>query len=483
MAFKELVMFAWVPFSLVLFTLLRPRHAVLAAYLGAWLFLSPRAGLDIRILPDLDKVTIATFSVLAGIMLFDAPRLFTFRFRWFDVPMLAWCAAPAITSITNGLGYWDALSTILTSLTVWGIPYYIGRVYFNDWEGFRELAIAIFIGGLIYIPFCLFEIRFSPQLHRLVYGTHQHAFDQTKRGGGFRPMVFMQHGLAVGFWMTAASLVGVWLLVSGALKKVLGVPMLFIVPVLLVTTILCKSTAGVGFLFVGIAVLFTIMWTKTAIPLYCLVAVAPVYMVLRISDQIDSEKAVQVATDIFGPERALSLAYRLNAEEMYTAHALKRPLFGHGRWDPKSPRRPPWMVFSAETGRKLAVVDGLWLLTFAINGYVGLISLTVAVLLPPLLLRLRVPPQWWAHPMAAPAAAVAVLLTLYMADNLLNAMINPIFMMGMGGLAALGVRTAQPVPQAPLMQQQQFRQQQPAYRPMMAPQPHMMVGRSTPMGR
>src|SRR5687768_15078842 len=145
----DFIILGWFPFSLVLFTVLRPRHAVLAAYLGAWLFLPMKAGMVIRILPDIDKVTAASVAVLLGVMLFDAPRMFTFRFRWFDVPVLAFCLAPFLTSITNGLGYWDGLSSIIEQLTLYGIPYYIGRIYFTDWEGFRELAVAIFLGGLI----------------------------------------------------------------------------------------------------------------------------------------------------------------------------------------------------------------------------------------------------------------------------------------------------------------------------------------------
>ena len=57
-------------------------------------------------------------------------------------------------------------------------------------------------------------------------------------------------------------------------------------------------------------------------------------------------------------------------------------------------------------------------------------------------------PQWWGHAMAAPAAACAVMLTLHMIDNLLNAMINPIFICAIGGLCALGTRVAQPMAQS-----------------------------------
>jgi O-antigen ligase len=296
--------------------------------------------------------------------------------------------------------------------------------------------------------------------------------------GGFRPMVFMQHGLAVGFWMTAASLIGVWLLVTGSLRQVLGVPMMVIVPVLLVTTVLCKSVAGIGFLFGGIAVLFLIKWTKTALPLYLLLAVAPVYMVVRASGMVDGTQLIQLATDVFGEERAQSLATRINSENALSAHALERPLFGYGRYSPNS-RRPLWMPTDAETGKRTAIPDGMWVLTMAQRGVLALAALTAMVLLPPLLLRTRVGPQWWAHPMAAPAAACAVLLTLHMADNLLNAMVNPLFICIMGGLAGLGTHVVQRRG-FPVQQQQMpygYQQQMPGgpRRPIAPPPPNRPI--------
>lgn len=447
MRFADLVTIAWIPFCLVFFAMLKPRHAVLVAFLGAWLFLPLRAGLKINMLPDIDKITASTAGVLLGVMLFDPARLMSFRPKWFDIPMFAWCITPFFSSMANGLGAWDGGSVVLEQLALFGIPYLIGRVYFNDWEGFRELGIAIFIGGVIYVPLCLMEIKMSPQLHKWVYGYHQHAFDQTLRMGGWRPMVFMQHGLAVGFWMMAASVIGVWLLVTGSLKEVWGVPMIVIVPILLVTTILCKATASIGFLFMGIAVLFAMKWTKTAIPLYVLIAIAPAYMFLRASGAVDGTALINYTTQTLGEERAQSLETRINAENKLSAHAMDRFWFGWAKWDPINPGKPPWMVYDDETGRRAAIPDGMWIITFAVNGLSGVFWLTASILIAPLLLRKRMGPQWWDHPMAAPAAACAVMLTLHMVDNLLNAMINPIFICAIGGLCALGTRAAQAVPQ------------------------------------
>ena len=68
----------------------------------------------------------------------------------------------------------------------------------------RALAAGIVAAGLVYVPFCLFEVKQSPQLHVIVYGYMPHDFGQQVRFGGYRPMVFLGHGLLVAFFMSTA---------------------------------------------------------------------------------------------------------------------------------------------------------------------------------------------------------------------------------------------------------------------------------------
>ena len=82
----------------------------------------------------------------------------------------------------NGIGVYDGASMVLTQMFTWGLPYLIGRIYFNDLESLRELAIGMFLGGLIYVPLCIIDMRMSPQLHVWVYGFRQHAFARNGNG-------------------------------------------------------------------------------------------------------------------------------------------------------------------------------------------------------------------------------------------------------------------------------------------------------------
>ena len=92
-----------------------------------------------------------------------------------------------MSSLVNGFGLYFALSASVGHFIKLGLPYLIGRLYYCDEGGQRELAIGILIGSLIYVPLCLYEIRMSPSLHLNLYGYFHTDFAATRRGGGFRP--------------------------------------------------------------------------------------------------------------------------------------------------------------------------------------------------------------------------------------------------------------------------------------------------------
>ena len=164
-----IALFGWIPVILLLFATLPSRRAVVAASISAWLFL-PVAQFPLPGLPDYTKVSATTAGLLLGTVLFDGGRFSGLRLRWFDLPILVWCVIPFASSVANSLGAYDGLSGVVNRTLTWALPYLIGRAYFSDLDGLRELATGILVGGLIYMPLCLWEIRMSPQLHRVIYG-------------------------------------------------------------------------------------------------------------------------------------------------------------------------------------------------------------------------------------------------------------------------------------------------------------------------
>jgi len=421
-------MFGWIPAVLGLFSMMEARRAVITAVIAAWLFL-PMAGYALPGLPDYTKMTATCWGILIAAAIFDNRHLLSLKLRASDIPLIILCACPLASSISNGLGIYDGLSAVLFKTVIWGFPYFIGRIYFSDLDGIRSLAIGFFIGGLIYIPFCFFENLMSPQLHRIFYGFHQHDFSQTFRYGGWRPMVFMEHGLMVAMWMVTASLIGVWLWQNRVIEKIMGIPVKILIPILLIQTVLCRSTGAVGLFILGYGVLFLTRRFKKPIFVVCLMAVPVFYLATRATGYWSGRNVVDFIAENFSEERAASLWFRMENENILAEKARQKEIFGWGGWGRAR-------VYDDE-GEDISITDGLWIIVFGNTGLVGLFGLTGAVLMPIRVLLRSYPVKYWDHPMVAPASALAVLLGLYMIDNLLNAMINPMFMLVAGGICGL----------------------------------------------
>lgn len=427
-----IALFGWVPLILLIFTLLPPRRAVVAAFIAGWCFL-PMYGYSIPGLPDYNKQNATCFGVLLATAIFDGARFTKFRPRVIDLPMLLWCICPFITNALGEFGPYEGLSTTVRHIFQWGVPYFIGRLYFTDLRSMRELAIGFFVGGLLYVPLCLFEIKMSPQLHRLVYGFFQDEWIMTIRGGGWRPTVFMQHGLAVGMYMCMAALLGMWMWKAKSFKGVLGVPAIVVAPLVFITAILCKSTGAIGLMMAGLAVLWftTLIRTRWAVRL--LVALPVTYMATRTVGGWDARELVDAA-QLISDERGGSLWFRLRSESQCWDLVQPKLAIGFGRF-----------VFAGlrlEGSTTEITPDGMWLIALISNGLLGLISLFASMLLPVLAFARRIKPIHWTHPAVAPAGALAVMVALYAIDSLFNAMINPLFSLAAGGL----VSTAASIP-------------------------------------
>ena len=417
----------WAAVSIVLFAVLHPRRALLASLIGGFLLL-PVAGFPVTGLRA--KISIISTVLLPLSVAFAPDRFLRLRPRLYDLPAALWCAWPAVSSLANGLGVYDAFSAALENVLAYGVPYLLGRAYFSDLVGLRELGVAIFLGGLAYVPLCLWEMRFSPQLHRTFYGFHQHEFAMTVRMGGYRPMVFMDHGLMVGLWMVAATLVGYWLWRSGSLRHVCGVPVGALVAALFVTAVLCKSTGALVLLAIGLLARPLLLKLRSAAPVVVLILVTPAYLATRIARVLPTEPIVAASEQISGSERSESLSYRIRNEELLLTRALEKGSTGWGRWG-------RFLLFDPDTHVRLTTPDGLWIIALGQYGIVGLSALTAMLLLPAVLFIRRYPIGTWNMPLVAPAAALALFLPLYMIDNVLNAMINPVYFIGAGALTGL----------------------------------------------
>ena len=74
------------------------------------------------------------------------------------------------------------------------------------------------------------------------------------------------------------------------------------------------------------------------------------------------------------------------------------------------------------------------MIVFGKYGVFGLLAMLGILFMPVLIFLYKYPVWLWRQPNIAPMAVMSIVLVLYMYDFLLNAMVNPIFMLTAGGL-------------------------------------------------
>jgi hypothetical protein len=453
-SFANIVLVLWLAAVLVACFSRVPRHRlILAAFILGLLFLpmvggesEAKEGTSVAALKlpglTLTKYKVISLAVLLGLLVTDGGKLLRTRLSWWDLPMVAWCLYPLPSALgapppeDGSSPLKDGLTQTVGQMMVWGVPYFVGKQYFGSLQGLRSLVMGFVFGAFLYVPLCLYEVKMSPQLHALVYGFFQHDFSQTIRYDGFRPMVFMQHGLAVSLYMTTAALAGSWLWWTGAARHLSGPiwsrrPYLF--PFLLVglclTAVLTKSVGALLLGMVGAVALFGARLWKTPLPLSALLLVAPLYLAARISGSWSGSDIVPLLEEAFGTDRAGSFEFRQTNEDMLIDRAIEGPVLGWGGWGR--------FLVSDRHGGTLTIPDGLWIITLGDRGLPGMIALYLAMLLPVVRFLWLQTVRIWSHPLGAGAVVCAVVVTLYMIDNLMNYMHNHVFILMAGALAGL----------------------------------------------
>jgi hypothetical protein len=470
----SLALYGWPLVAIILFARLRQKHwALIWTFLLGVLFLpeiqmasvSPQApdpnSFKAFIIVKSTKPNTIAFSALIGVLLFDSKRLFSFRPRWFDIPMLVWCVVPMISDILipesepKRPTLYDSFSASRDQVWFYGIAYYLGRVYFRDVEKIRDLAVSFVYGALIYCPLFLYEAKFQTGLHDRWYGFFPGDAGEAFRAGGFRPVLFMSHGLATSLYMWAAAIAGVWLWWSGAVKKLKLLPnlppvsMAWVAGLLMVMAILTRSTGAILLGLACLAALFQLRWIRQPILLIFLLLYAPVKMPLRAT--VQWQDPTQQKREVYDPntaplldhvmaaltswenvkDRKASLAFRELNENYLIRKIWDAPFLGYGDTglgtsvdELKTPEN--------RTGG--AVTDSFWIITLTAYGAVGLVAIYVAMLLPVARYIYYYKPYRWDQALYAPGAALSLIVMLWMLDNLFNGFFNAMYVLSAGAL-------------------------------------------------
>jgi hypothetical protein len=359
-------------------------QATLWTILGAQLLLPVGAFIKVAPgIPQLDKISIPNLSALIGCMLCARrPLRFWKGFGVTEMLLLMLLIGPFITSELNGdlvrsgsvilpsVGNYDALSSVVAEfLSI--LPFFLGRHVLKGEADNIEIFRTLVIAGLIYSVPMLFEIRMSPQLHNWVYGYLPSDFFQEVRDGGFRPVVFLGHGLAVAFFTmtTVVAAAALWR-VEG---RILQLPAAGITAYLGATLVLCKSAAA---LIYAAALVPLVRWTKPRLQVRIaifLVTIPLLYPVLRTVDLVPTKAILDAATS-FSADRAYSLQVRFDQEQQLLKRASERILFGWGRFGRAR-------IYN-DYGRDISLTDGHWIVILGQSGLFGFFAEFALLVLP-----------------------------------------------------------------------------------------------------
>jgi len=397
------------------------------------MFLPQKTGLDFPLVPPLDKTLIANLSVaLLCMMVFRTGLKIFPRSGVGKLLVVMFVSTPFLTVMTNpdpiytgfftlpGLKLHDSFS-LLVRQTILILPFFIGRQFLADENAHRTLLWALVAACLVYSLPMLLEIRLSPQLHIWVYGVFPHNFAQMVRFGGFRPVVFMGHGLLVAAFCAVAvvAAAAAW----RERKRIMGIQPGFITIYLTGVLILCKSVGPL--ILAGIGVLLVRFSSVRLQLFFCAFAAVVVlsYPALRGGGVIPTNQIASLANSI-NAERGESLTFRFNNEDLLLDKASRRPIFGWGSFGRHN-------VYSTITGKTLSVVDGRWVGTIATWGWYGYIAEFGLLTLPLFLIWRKAKRR---AVIATTTIALCVIYSLNLLDLLPNASITPITFLVAGAL-------------------------------------------------
>ncbi|MFK7837226.1 MAG: hypothetical protein AB8B60_13490 [Sulfitobacter sp.] len=441
-----LMLALWPVICLVLFRTQKVERALIWSILGGYLFLPPLTEFNLPLVPAMDKVSIPNLSVLLILLFAMRQKVVLWpesRIAQLLVVGLIFSAVP--TTLTNsdpiafevlrnaepirfivdqlpGQSVRDIGSVLIAQILTL-VPFLLARQFLASEDGLREMLLALMVGALVYSVPSLIEIRLSPQMNVWVYGFFQHSFEQMMRAGGFRPIVFLPHGL----WLALYVCMG--LMAAAALARTSPVidrwKMVLLVGYLGVLLVLCKSLASFayGMVLTPIILFAPMRWQIRLAALFAFVAVA--YPMLR-NLQLVPLDAILAQAEAINADRAQSLGYRFNNEEQLLARAAEKPAFGWGGWGRS-------LIRDVETGQILTIPDGRWIIIFGTFGWLGYICEFGLLALPLVLMWLYIRRNRDAE-LSPYVAPLCLILGITMMDMLLNATLTPLTWLTAGAI-------------------------------------------------
>lgn len=453
-SFAFAVLVAWLPLTVALFAFFRPATATVLSLLGSTLIPPVRLTFDLPGLPPVGREEIAAIAVVLSCLIFCPRRLrLGKRVGLPEILAVYLLIGPFLTTLTNGdplsfgplvipgLSLYDGFGTAFKHLLTVLIPFVLGRNLIRNPRDVRMLLILIGVIAIAYSPLVIWELRMSPNLHNYLYGYHPHSFLQHIRYGGWRPVVFASHGLALSLFYATATICLCGL--ARARVKPLQLPPRALAGyaglILVATKSLGASLYGVVFSLLLLALRPNTVATVSLV----IAAGVLAYPLIRVADLFPTDQVVEIAASA-NEERATSLDYRFTHEEKLLDRSRERLWLGWGTWGRDR-------VYDPRTGEDLSVTDGYWIITLGGHGLLGYFSFFGLLLWPTVLARRRVR-RFRSRTDRAIVAALCLIVVCRCIDLIPNATLSPFSVFLSGALLSV-LRRSPPRPKGTLHQQ------------------------------
>ena len=335
------------PASMVLFGTMKPARAATIMCFVAAMYGPEGAFFKIPMFPHLTKeslpyifMTIAAVTFAAGKFFRNGPgfgpeiilylslfsAIITARNNTDSLTYGGW-----MTITLPGMNFKDAMAMGLADVVKMAVPFMLGRCLLDSREDLRLMIKAFLSIMAVYTLWIFVELKMSPQMNVWLYGYFSHSeFSQVYRWGGYRPMVFMSHGLALSllvchacFILAAMKRCGVEMFTSVTTKQL----MWFMVVVL----VLCKSSGSIFYAIVIMPLILRSSMKTVSRTVQILAILAVAYPYLRSQDWVPVEALIDLSKNLSN-ERAASLAFRFENEGMLLVKAQEKIWFGWGSY-------------------------------------------------------------------------------------------------------------------------------------------------------
>ena len=365
-SFAYMALVIWPFVAIILYKKKEVIPATFWTIVGGYLLLPMGVDFDFPLIPALGKKTIPAIMAYLGcvyiarvkITLLPPKGLYRNLFVLFLVGSIGMVLTNGEeisepTRYIPGLSYRDTFSVVISQWLML-LPFVLLLQLIRTYEDQVTFLKLIVVAGLLYSVLILFEIRMSPQLHKWIYGFFPHTWGQQVRYGGFRPVVFLGHGLWVAFFLVMV--LGSALTLTKLKVRFSYFPNRLVITYLIILLILSK---GFGSMILGMVLIVGIKMCSNLITIriaMVIVVAAFSYPLLSIFELFPHTYLVELIGSV-SQSQAGSLNYRFNQEVMLLERAQEKWMFGWGGWD----------------RNRLAdsVTDGYWIILFGKYGAIG----------------------------------------------------------------------------------------------------------------